>query len=392
MTAMDWTTPSTLRITCTRGLAPFLRAELAAQGFEVADDGVETGVEVTGDMRDALRLCLTLRTPLHVLYHLDTFHCDSGDDLYHGLRGLPWEDWIDTDEYLSVVSRVNHPSVTNSMWPNLKSKDAIVDRIQDARGERPDSGPKRDNAVVTLHWSEHEASVYLDASGLKLSDRGYRKRPHSAPLRETLAAGIVLATGYDGAGPLVNPMCGSGTLAIEAALLASGRAPGLLRGNFGAKHLRGFDPEAYEALRRELRQTKRTPGRIIASDRDRKAVEAAKHNAKTAGVDDLIEFHVCDFAETPVPEVEEGGHVLFNPEYGERLGDVEKLAETYGRIGDFFKQSCQGYTGWVFTGNRQLLKKVGLRTSRKIPFYNGEIECRLARYWLYKGKHKGEGA
>jgi putative N6-adenine-specific DNA methylase len=391
---MDWTKPSTLRITCARGLGPYLRQELADLGFTPEEDtGYETGVEVQGTLLDTQRLNLLLRTPYHVLYHLDTFHCDSGDDLYHGVRELPWEDMISPQEYLSVVSRVNHPSVDNTMWPNLKTKDAIVDRINETMGARPDSGPQRRNVVVTLHWSGRTASIYLDTSGAKLSDRGYRKRPGHAPLRESLAAGIVMATGYDGSGPLVNPMCGSGTLAIEAALIASGRAPGLLRGNYGLKSLLGFDKEAWDALRAELRQAKRgKPGPIVASDHDPKVVEAAQHNAKTAGVDDLIEFKVCDFADTPLPEVEEGGHVLFNPAYGERLGDVQALEETYGRIGDFFKQSCQGYTGWLFTGNRQLIKKVGLRASRKFTFWNGEIECRLVRYLLFKGKHKGAGS
>ena len=386
---MDWDTKSTLRISCARGLAPYLEEELRSLGFE-PKQGVETGAEVEGSLRDALRLNLLLRTAFRVLYHVGSFRCDDGDQLYAGVQALPWETMISPDEYLSVASRVNHPTVTNSMWPNLKVKDAIVDRLRETTGKRPESGSSQENVVVTLHWSGREASIYVDTSGRKLSDRGYRKLPHSAPLRESLAAGILLACGYTGDAPLVNPMCGSGTLAIEAALIGSGRAPGLLRSNYAASHLLGFDSDAWLSLREDLNRASRgkTPAQIVASDRDPKALEAAKKNAQTAGVDQLIEFHRCEFEDTPVPEPVDGSIVILNPEYGARLGGELELEGTYGRIGDFFKQSCQGYTGWLFTGNRSLLKKIGLRATRRLPFFNGDIECRLARYLLYRGRHR----
>ena len=183
-------------------------------------------------------------------------------------------------------------------------------------------------------------------------------------------------------------MCGSGTLAIEAALIALDRAPGLLRSNYGFMHLKGFDESSWKTLRRKIRAEAkdRLDGRIIATDISQQAVEAAKKNAMTAGVDRFIEFGVCDFSETPVPT--NGGVVILNPEYGERLGEIEKLKETYRKIGDFFKKKCQGYKGYVFTGNLDLAKKVGLRTKRRIPFYNGPIECRLLEYDLYEGSRK----
>jgi len=198
----------------------------------------------------------------------------------------------------------------------------------------------------------------------------------------------MLATDYHGDGPLINPMCGSGTLAIEAALIALGRAPGLLRANFGFMHDLRFDKDAWEAIRREARKTRRkdTPARIIATDIDPQAIRAAKKNAETAGVHRLIEFRVCDFADTEIPP--DGGTIIFNPEYGERLGDVTRLAETYERMGDFLKQKCAGYGGYIFTGNLDLAKKIGLRTSRKIPFFNAKIECRLLKYELYTGTRK----
>jgi putative N6-adenine-specific DNA methylase len=212
--------------------------------------------------------------------------------------------------------------------------------------------------------------------------------PLKAPMQETLAAGVVLATGWEGKGNFINPMCGSGTLAIEAALIALERAPGLLRSNYGFMHLKEFDEFSWKALRRKTRAEakERLNRRIIATDISQQAVEAAKKNAMTAGVERLIEFGVCHFSETPVPDG--GGVVILNPEYGERLGEVEELKKTYREIGDFFKKKCNGYSGYIFTGNLDLAKKVGLRTKRRIPFFNGPIECRLLEYDLYEGSRK----
>jgi putative N6-adenine-specific DNA methylase len=207
-------------------------------------------------------------------------------------------------------------------------------------------------------------------------------------MQETLAAAVVLASGWDGRGSFVNPMCGSGTLAIEAALIALHKAPGLLRSNFGFMHLKGYNESPWEALRRGARmETRRSlDGRIIATDISPEAVRAARKNAKTAGVDHLIDFSVCDYSETGVPGG--GGVVMVNPEYGERLGKVRELEIIYKGVGDFFKQKCKGYMGYIFTGNLELAKKVGLRTKRRIPFFNSNIECRLLEYDLYEGSRK----
>jgi len=268
----------------------------------------------------------------------------------------------------------------------VKVKDAIVDRINRKVGSRPDSGPDRNSAVVNLFWKDDKAWIYLNTSGVKLSDRNYRKMPHKAPLRESLAAAIIMATGYDGSQDIILPMCGSGTLAIEAALIAMNKPAGSLRTNFGFKHLKAFDDHAWQKIREDARKNiRKAPQgkRIIATDIDPQAVEAARQNAKTAGVDQLIEFDVCDFADTNVPQTE--GIVLMNPEYGLRLGDTEQLETEYKRMGDFFKQKCPGYTGYIFTGNKTLGGKVGLKASQRLIFYNGNIECRLLKFELYKG-------
>lgn len=376
-------------ITCARGLAPFLVEELTELGHSIEDER-ETGVTLFASLRDAYRLNLCLRTAFHILYEVKTFSCRDADELYAKVREVPWERIVPSFGYLTVDSRVSTPSVTNSMYPNLKVKDAIVDRINEETGERPDSGAEGDRTVVILHWFGDEVRLYVDTSGRKLADRGYRKQPGLAPLRESLAAAIVMASGYRGDRPLVNPMCGSGTLAIEAALIGSGRAPGLLRaGGFAFQYLVGYDPGAFKAIREQVRAQSKTPGRIVASDHDPEAVEAARHNAQTAGVDHLIEFECCDFEQSTVPEADEaGGVLLVNPEYGERLGDERNLVPTYKRLGDFFKTSCQGYHAWLITGSRPLAKKVGLRANHKRTLWNGPIECRLLRYELYGGSKK----
>ena len=360
---------------------------MEALGYAVQSSHA-TGVEVFGDMTDAMRLNLGLRTGLNVLFRLREFEASTADDLYQKIVSLPWEGLIPQAEYLSVVSRVNTPAIDNTMFASLKVKDAVVDRIASKTGGRPNSGSQRDGVVLNLFWKDRRCWLYVNTSGTKLSDRGYRRLPHKAPLRETLAAGILMATGYDGERPLVLPMCGSGTLAIEAALMGLGKPPAFLRKNFGFMHLKGFNASLWETLRKEMmektRKTLSAP--IVASDIDASAIRAAKKNAMTAGVDHLIDFHVCDFEKTPIPEGK--GIVLLNPEYGERLGEITSLQKTYKRIGDFFKQACSGYTGYVLTGNLPLAKHIGLRPARRTPFYNAKIECRLFEYPLFKGSKR----
>ena len=381
---------STILITCSVGLVDYVRREVEDLGYR-SGDSHKTGLEVEGDLYDTMRLNLYLRTAHNVLFLLKQFKCDGPEELYRNVKDLPWEDIISPKEYLSVVGKVNTALVGNSMYANLKVKDAIVDRISDKTGSRPNSGKDKNKVVVQFYWKNDHCWLYLNTSGQKLSDRSYRKMPHKAPLRESLAAAIISATGYDGSEPLVCPMCGSGTLAIEAALIASRRPPGLLRSNYGFMHVKHFDKSGWRKMRSEALKISKTrggkadfkPARIIATDIDAGAIEAARKNAMTAGVSHLIDFDVCDFADTVIPPGT--GTVIMNPEYGLRLGEIEKLQKTYKRIGDFFKQKCAGYTGYIFTGNPALSKKVGLRTSRRFEFFNANIECRLLKYELYAG-------
>ncbi len=382
-----WTKKSRIVITCAKGVPPYLKQEILSLGLPVLSAGMAE-VETEGTMEDALRLNLQIRTGQRILFLLESFNANAPDDLYKRISRINWEDYIPEDSYFSVTSSIHNPTIKDSRFANVKCKDAVVDRIKEKRGRRPDTGPERDRIVVHLYWKGNVAQVFLDTSGEPLSKRGYRMIPLKAPMQETLAAAVVLATGWTGNGNFINPMCGSGTLAIEAASIALNRGPGLLRSNYGFMHLRGFDESSRKTLRRKIRAEAkdRLNGRIIATDVSQQAVEAAKKNAMTAGVDRFIEFGVCDFSQTPVPT--NGGVIILNPEYGERMGEIEKLRETYKEIGDFFKKKCQGYKGYVFTGNLDLAKKVGLRTNRRITFYNGPIQCRLLEYDLYEGSRK----
>ena len=375
-------------VTCGPGLRDYLADEISQLGYEIINRH-PGGITTRGSFIDCMKLNLHLRTAFNVLYLLKEFRCGTAQALYKQVNNLAWEKMISPDEYVCVVSQVDTWSVNNSMYPSLKVKDAIVDRLFRKTAGRPDSGPERNKAVVNLFWSGDKAWIYLNTSGVKLSDRNYRKMPYKAPLRESLAAGILKAAQYDGSQHIVLPMCGSGTLAVEAAFIAMNKPPAILRSNFGFVHLKVFDEEAWKKLRHDTMKNVRKnkpPARIIATDIDKEAVEAAKQNALTAGVEHLIEFDVCDFADTQVPQGQ--GIVLMNPEYGLRLGQTDELEKQYKRIGDFLKQSCPGYTGYIFPGNQQLAGKIGLKTSGKMVFYNGKIECRLLKYQLYKGTKK----
>lgn len=378
---------SDILITCAKGLSPILERELIALGYRPRDIHATGAIISAGrGILDAMQLNLHLRTAFNVLYLLKTFKAKTPERLYNRAQTIEWEKLIPADSYFSVVSRVETANVNNSMFASVKLKDAIVDRIAaHTGGMRPDSGPDRERIVVHLYWKDDACWVYVNTSGRKLSDRSYRKLPHHAPMQETLAAGVLLEAGYTGEEPIVCPMCGSGTLAIEAALLAMNIAPGLLRENFGMMHVIGFDHEQWSAMRSEAKAAVRDSpaASITASDIDPAAISAAKHNATAAGVDRFIEFHTCDFAKSPLPP--QPGVVILNPEYGKRLGEGAKLQETYKRIGDFFKQKCAGWTGCIFTGNPDLAKKIGLKPRRRVPFWNAEIECRLLEYELYAG-------
>jgi len=385
---LSFTALSRIIITCSNRLSPYLEKEVLELGFKPLRT-FKTGVELQGSLSDCIRLNLNLRCASQVLYSLKEFPADHADALYKELIAFPWENILDVNGYFSITSNVNNPTINNQLFANVKVKDAIADRFRNRTGERPDSGPALDKTVIHLYWQESVAEIFLDTSGETLSKHGYRKIPGKAPMLESLAAACLLATNWDHQSTFVNPMCGSGTVAIEAALLATKRKPGLLRFNYAFMHIQGYDESFYQQEFRKLEQqvTDVPELRIIATDISEDAVNISKINAGIAGVEELIEFAVCDFEQTPVPE-STGGLVFFNPEYGDRLGVEAELEETYGRIGDFMKKQCKGYTGYIFTGNLELAKKIGLKPKRRIEFFTSKIDCRLLEYELYAGTRR----
>ncbi|MEM7106913.1 MAG: class I SAM-dependent RNA methyltransferase [Bacteroidota bacterium] len=375
-------------ISCAPRVSPYVLKELKALGYQGKAIN-KFGVVMMGSMRDAMKLNLYLRTASKVLLEVKTFKAASPEELYKNLINIPWERTIPSNGYLRIESFVKNDKILDTRFANLKTKDAIVDRIMQQKGRRPNSGPNVDRTVVFLHWINTEVGIFINTSGDTISKHGYRKIPFKAPMMESLAAATILASGWNTASHFINPMCGSGTLAIEAALIACHIPPGTFRKNFGFMHVRSYDEFAWLKLVKESASTirKKLDFKIIATDINPKAVEAAKRNAEAAGVSELIEFKVCDYRKTYIPKGE--GVIFFNPEYGNRLGEEKELEEVYRSIGDFFKQKCTGYMGYVFTGNINLAKRIGLKTKRRVEFFNAKIDSRLLEYELYDGTKKG---
>jgi putative N6-adenine-specific DNA methylase len=380
-------TESKIIITCNKRLSAYLQQEVESHGFKPVRV-FQTGVELLGTVTDCIALNLNLRCASQVLYLIKSFKATDPQELYDNLVKIEWEKLIDFTGYFSVSSTVNNEHILTPLFANVKVKDAIADRIKSVKGIRPNSGADASKTLVHLYWQDNEADIFLDTSGETLAKHSYRKIPGKAPMLEALAASTIMATNWDKNSTFINPMCGSGTLAIEAALLATDKCPGLFRMNYGFMHIMGYDETVFFSERRKLKDKakKQINFKIIATDISADAVDVAQKNAKTAGVDHLIDFSVCDFAETPVPP--EPGVIMFNPEYGERLGTHTKLEATYKRMGDFMKKECLGYRGYIFTGNPDLAKKIGLKAARKIEFYNGKLDCRLLEYELYEGSKR----
>ena len=401
-----WKNTYPIIVSCAKGLAPYTERELKGMGYSIIE-ATENTVVVRGGMRDMMRLNLQLRTAHRVLAPLLRTECYNLRQLYDDVASIDWENLLDADGYFTVSSVVHNGTIRDTRMPSLVTKDAIADRMRIyCAGSRPDSGPETFGASVFVYWEDTEMIVYLDTTGAPLSKRGYRRIPGEAPMQETLAAGCILASEWDPTTPFISPMCGSGTPAIEAALIALNRAPGSFKSHFGFMSIKGYDlklpneqlknpgrrrfggaspAEIWKEMVQEARDAE-TPDRvppILASDISEGAVEIANMNAIAAGVSRYITFSVNDFADSRIPPPP--GVVFINPAYGERLGADDDLVALYGRIGDFFKQKCVGYTGCVLTGNMALSRKVGLRSKHRIPFYNGPIECRMMVYDLYEG-------
>jgi putative N6-adenine-specific DNA methylase len=387
-------------ISCAKELSRWTEVEVRDLGYEPIEV-TENTVVIRGDMRDVMKLNLHLRTAHRVLVPLLRTACHTIRDLYKAAYSIDWENHLEADGYFSVSSVVHNYTIRDTRLPSLYTKDAIADRMREKCQRRPDSGGENRGSAIFVYWERDEVIIYLDTSGEPLSKRGYRKIPGSAPMQETLAAACLMAMRWDGKSPFLSPMCGSGTPAIEAAMIAMNRAPGSLKGHFAFQSIKGYNriipgekapiaaprqragatPEQiWKEIVLEAKQQERKENlpRIIATDISPEAVENAHTNAIAAGVAPVIEFKACDFGDSPVPVGK--GCVFFNPEYGIRLGTFEELSPVYKRIGEFMNQKCAGWTGGLITGNSDLARQVDLYYKTRVPFFNGPIDCRLFIY------------
>ena len=368
--------------TAAKGLEETVAGELEELGIRqpVVEKG---GVRFSGDLRDCWRVNLWLRTAQRILMPLGEFPCDNQQMLYERVRELPWLSYLNPDMTLAVSCNLRDSALKHSGFVALKTKDAIVDAIRDRCGRRPSVDTRDPDLAVNVHLARNRCTISLDTSGAGLDKRGYRLDRKEAPLRETLAAAIIGLSGWDGTVPLVDPMCGSGTIPIEAALKASRRPPGLTRTGFGFQRWPSFDPGVWQGLLDEARSRFRDalPAPVIGSDASAGAIRSACRNGGRAGVGRLIEFRAGELNRFNPPE--QAGVLVFNPPYGVRLGDEGALKPLYREIGDVMKRRFSGYTAYLLTGSPELARHVGLKASRRIVLYNGPIECRLLRYELY---------
>lgn len=397
-------------ISCAKELSRWTEIEVIDMGYKPIEV-TENTVVVRGSMRDVMRLNLYLRTAHRVLVPLLRTTCRNIRDLYESALSIDWENLIEADGYFSVSSIVHNSTIRDTRLPSLYTKDAIADRMRERCQRRPDSGGENIGSAVFVYWERDEVIIYLDTSGEPLSKRGYRKIPGSAPMQETLAAACLMAMHWNRKDPFLAPMCGSGTPAIEAAMMAMNKAPGSLKGHFAFQSVKGYTrmipnesaprvaprqragatPEQiWKEMVIDAKNAENTSAmpQIIATDISPDAIENAYTNAIAAGVAQYIEFKACDFAETPVPDGK--GCIFFNPEYGIRLGTYEELAPVYERIGTFMNEKCAGWTGGLITGNPDLARMVNLYYRTRVPFFNGPIDCRL---FIYPGcELKGQNA
>jgi putative N6-adenine-specific DNA methylase len=368
--------------TVAKGIEEVLAGEMKEMGFE--DIAVEKGgVRFRGNLSTCYRANLWLRTANRILIPLVEFGCDTPQRLYEGIRSVSWHEYLNPDMTLAVDCNLRDSDITHSGFAALKTKDAVVDSIRDFCGRRPSVDVWDPDVRINIHIFRNRCTVSLDSSGESLDKRGYRLDTGEAPLRETLAAALVELSGWDGTIPLVDPMCGSGTICIEALLKALRLPPGGIRKKYGFQRWPSFDHGIWNELIAEAnsRLSERIHGPVIGFDISPKAIQKARTNATRAGVEKFVSFSAGDIVDmVPAPSP---GILIFNPPYGARMGQVETLKELYRSIGDTMKKRCKGYTAYLFTGNPELGKWVGLKPSRRIVLFNGPIECRLLKYDLY---------
>lgn len=378
-------TTYSLFVTCPRGLEAPLSQEL--EQFKCQDiRAVDGGVACKGGMEQVYRINLHSRTASRVLLRLTKSGYRNEQDIYKAAKNIRWTDWFDLEQTFKVKVEGKRAQVKSLDFVGLKIKDAVCDVFRDACGARPSVGKIRPDIRIHAFIDERDIQIFIDTSGEALFKRGYRQDTGEAPMRENLAAGLLLLAGYDGTQPFQDPFCGSGTIVIEAAWIATRRAPGLMR-RFGFEKLKNFDAALWKKLQHEAEtQIRPAPAPISGSDNDRHMIRAAVANAQAAEVDTFVRFEVKDAQDTRPNG--EGGILISNPPYGVRLAEVQALQALYPQLGAWLKQHYAGWLAGMFTGDRDMPKFMRLSPKRKIPLYNGNLDCRLFLMDMVKGSNR----
>lgn len=369
------------------GFEELLEKELLQLGAMHIKKGVRV-VEFVGDKGFMYKANLGLRTAIKILKPIKNFRVRSEEDLYEQIKKMPWEDYLKPTGSLAVDATIHSDVFNHSLYIAQKTKDAIVDRFRENSGQRPNVDLKFPDLKINVRITRNECTVSLDASGESLHKRGYKLATNIAPINEVLAAGLIMLSGWDGQSDFMDPMCGSGTIPIEAAMIACNIPPNLVRKEFAFERWQDWDVDLFEKIEESLlKKTRDFHHQIIAYDKAPSAVRKAQDNVKHANLEDFITIKHEDFFKT-----QKGGqnklHMVFNPPYGERLNlDMEQF---YKNIGDTLKQNYPGTDAWFITSNLDALKHVGLRPSKKIQLYNAKLESRLVKFEIYEGSRKGK--
>ena len=376
----------TLFATCPRGLETILTQELDAQGCThiAPTDG---GVSCQGSLEAIYRANLHSRTASRILLQLAKQPYRREDDIYRAAKSIRWEDWFHAGQTFKIKVEGKRARVKSLDFTALKIKDGLCDRFRSSQGQRPSVDKANPHIRIHAFISEQHAAIFIDTSGEALFKRGYRQDTGEAPLRENLAAGLLLLAGYDGTQPFQDPFCGSGTIAIEAAWIALGRAPGLNR-RFGFEKLAQFDRALWVKLKAEARHAikNRPYANIAASDNDRAMTRMTQANAAAAEVDGFIDINTLDAQDTRPNG--EGGIIVSNPPYGVRLAEIQALHALYPQLGSWLKQHYAGWTAGLFSGDMDMPKLMRLKPKRKIPLFNGNLDCRLFLLDMVAGSNR----
>ncbi|MGA9325964.1 MAG: THUMP domain-containing protein [Salegentibacter sp.] len=372
------------------GFEPILAKELLALGAMDIKEGTRN-VSFQGDLGFMYKANLCLRTAIKILKPYRSFRIASEEELYKNIYALPWEEFMDVNDTLAIDATVHSETFTHSKYISLKTKDAIVDRFRDKFGKRPDVDLDFPTLRLNIHIEKNFCNVSFDSSGQSLHKRGYKTATNIAPINEVLAAGMLLASSWQGQCDFLDPMCGSGTILVEAAMIACNIPPNLNRKEFAFERWKDWDEELFDKIEESvLKKVREFHFSIKGYDTSPSAVHKAIDNVENANLTEFIKVERQDFFESQ-KDNDRHLHMVFNPPYGERL-EIDMPA-FYKRIGDTLKQSYPGTEAWFITSNLEAIKHVGLRPSRKIKMYNGALESKFLKYEIYAGtkkRHKQE--